>query len=77
MRLSRDLLVVVGLFAVLFGLTVFTAARRAEVESRQETFIPYSTYSARGNGTLGLQRWLEEIGYRTARIEGSTARVQK
>ncbi|MBI5878022.1 MAG: DUF4350 domain-containing protein [Chloroflexi bacterium] len=75
MRLSRDLLVVGALFALLIGFTLFSAMRRAELESQQSTFIPYSTHSAQPSGTLALQSWLDAIGYRTARIENETFKV--
>src|SRR5438105_14157750 len=72
MRFSRDLLIVIVLFAVLAVFTVVPAMRRAEIEEAQETFIPYSTHSAQPNGTLALMLWLEQIGYRTQRIENDT-----
>jgi hypothetical protein len=75
MRPSRDLLVVVTLFLLLIGFTVAGALRGAELSSQEETFIPYSTHSAQPNGALALQKWLEAIGYQTARIENETFRV--
>lgn len=75
MRPSRDLLIVATLFLLLIGFTVAGALRGAELSSQQETFIPYSTHSAQPNGTLALQKWLEAIGYQTARIENETFRV--
>lgn len=75
MRLSRDLLVVGALFALLIGFTLFSAMRRAELESQQSTYIPYSSHSAQPNGTLALQSWLDAIGYQTARIENETFKV--
>lgn len=75
MRPSRDLLIVATLFLLLIGFTVAGALRGAELSSQQETFIPYSTHSAQPNGTLALQKWLEAIGYQTARIENETFSV--
>src|SRR5438105_10097988 len=72
MRFSRDLLIVIVLFAVLAVFTVVPAMRRAEIEEAQQTFIPYSTHSAQPNGTLALMLWLEQMGYRTQRIENDT-----
>ncbi len=69
MRLSRDLIIVISLFLVLIGFTVFNVARRSEIEEAQDTFVPYSTHSARTNGTLALQLWLQAMGYGTRRIE--------
>ncbi len=72
MRLSRDVILVLALFVLLAVFTIIPAMRRADMEQAQETFVPYSTHSARPNGTLALQTWLEQIGYRTQRIEGDT-----
>src|SRR5437016_4276718 len=72
MRLSRDLLIVLALFVVLALFTVVPAMRRAEIEEAQQTFTPYSTHSAEPDGTLALMLWLEQIGYRTQRIENDT-----
>jgi uncharacterized protein DUF4350 len=71
MRISRDLIVVVLLFAVLIGFTVYSAVRRAEQEQETGALAPYSTRSALPNGTLALQKWLEAIGYQGRRIEGN------
>ncbi len=72
MRISRDLLVVVALFAALALFTIVPAMRRAEIEQAQTTFVPYSSHSAQPNGTLALQMWLDQIGFHTQRIENDT-----
>lgn len=75
MRPFRDLLIVIVLFALLIAFTAISAARRAEIEQQQETFIAYSTHSARSSGTLALRLWLEALGYRTQRLENEAFRV--
>ena len=69
MRISRDLVVVLALFALLIAFTAYGAQRRAELEAQQETFIPYSTRSAAPEGTLALQSWLTSLGYDSRRLE--------
>ena len=69
MRISRDLVVVLALFAVLIVFTAYGAQRRAELEAQQETFLPYSTRSAAPEGTLALQTWLNSLGYDSRRLE--------
>ncbi|MCL4394216.1 MAG: DUF4350 domain-containing protein, partial [Chloroflexi bacterium] len=69
MRFSRDLVVVVVLFAALMGLTVLGALFE---QSGPPTWIPYSTHTTEPQGAQALQRWLEALGYDTFRIEGST-----
>ena len=46
MRPSRDLLLVLILFTVLIGVTVWGALRQREIEEAQETFTAYSTHTA-------------------------------
>src|SRR5712692_2011516 len=72
MRFSRDLIIVIILFALLIAFTAIGAARRAEIEQQQETDIAFSTHSALPSGTLALQMWLDAIGYHTQRIENDT-----
>jgi hypothetical protein len=75
MRPSRDLLIVLALFAVLIGLTVWSALRRNELEESQNTYTAYSTHSALRSGTLAMHHWLESLGYRAQRIENDTFQV--
>lgn len=71
MRLSRDLIVVVILFVILIGLTVFAASiKRTDPDAASR--LAYSTHNVEANGAQALQRWLEDLGYRTHRIEGDT-----
>ena len=71
MRLSRDLIVVVILFVILIGLTVFAASiKRTDPDAASR--IAYSTHNVEANGAQALQRWLEDLGYRTHRIEGNS-----
>lgn len=71
MRLSRDLIVVVILFVILIGLTVFAASIK-KPDSDAASRLAYSTHNVEANGTQALQRWLEALGYRTHRIEGNS-----
>lgn len=65
MKRWRDLLLIVVLFAILIGFTVFGPGRnQAEAEGR-----PGSAHSAADTGALGLQRWLGELGYRARNFE--------
>jgi hypothetical protein len=75
MRISRDLIVVVFLFAVLSAVTAFSVQRRAELEAQQETYIPYSTHSAGADGTLALQAWLSVMGFDSRRLENEPFEV--
>jgi len=65
MKRWRDLLLIVALFAILIGFTVFGPGRnQAEAEGR-----PGSAHSAADTGALALQRWLGELGYRARNFE--------
>ena len=68
-RITRELLFFVLLLVVLAGMTAFIAIRQAQAEAQQQNFTPYSSHSARPNGTLALHEWLNAIGYRAQRIE--------
>lgn len=71
MRLSRDLSLSVVLFAALISLAVFLGTRNTRPQSPAR--LPdYSTHSAEDSGTAALLLWLEAMGYRTQRIEGSS-----
>lgn len=76
MRLSRDLLFFLLLFALLIGLAVISAVQRAQSDRQsQQNLIPYSTHSSESNGMLALQSWLDAAGFRTVRIENQAFRV--
>lgn len=65
MKRWRDLVLIVALFALLIGFTVFGPGRnRAEAQGQ-----PGSARSAADDGALALQRWLEQLGYRTRNLE--------
>jgi hypothetical protein len=70
-RLTPDLIVVLLLFAALVAFSAFTSARQAE----EETAPPYSTHSVAGSGTRALYLWLDELGYRPARVENGPFRL--
>ena len=74
MRFSRDLVFVVALFVALMVLTVLGALFE---QSQPPSFVPYSTHTTEPQGAQALQRWLEALGYETARIEGSTFEIPR
>lgn len=65
MRRWRDLLIVIGLFAILIAFTIYGPGRNEPEEQGR----PGSTHSADTSGALGLQRWLESIGYQPRNLE--------
>ena len=69
MRVSRDLILLLLVFAVLIGLTSYGAYSRARQEQESQLAIPYSTHSSDPTGALALKMWLEAEGFRTERIE--------
>ena len=69
MKPSRDLVLVLLLFAVLIGFTAFLGAR--QLQDTEQKGTPYSSYAAQDDGTLGLHNWLESLGYRVHREESS------
>ena len=71
MRLSRDLIVVVFLFAVLTVLAGLAASMRYTPEDPY-SFVSYSTHNVQPSGTQALQRWLQALGRQTVRIETAT-----
>lgn len=71
-RFSKDLVLVLVLFAALVIMTAFAAYQRAQAEQGQQTFLPYSTHSARPNGTLALKLWLDALGYQTRQLESQS-----
>lgn len=74
-RLSRDLVLVLVLFAALVVMTAFAAYQRARTEQARESYIPYSTHSARPIGALALKLWLDAVGYKTAQVESQSFRI--
>ena len=67
MKRWRDLGLIVVLFAILIGFTIFGPGRnQAETEGR-----PGSAHSAGESGALALQRWLGELGYQARNLEYS------
>src|SRR5512135_2011125 len=71
---ARDLLVLVGLFALLIGFAVFAFSRQAEAD-RTSRAPAYSTHSSEPAGTRALALWLDALGYRTSNLEYSTFSV--
>ncbi len=74
MRVSRDLIVLLLLFAVIAGLTAVLGIKQNET-ARQQDQEPYSSYSAQGDGALALETWLGVLGYHPQRLEGDTFAV--
>ncbi len=72
MRISRDLALLVLLFAILAGLTAVLGVRQAEAEQAKKAYLPMSSLSVLPGGSLGLYKWLETLGYRPGRIEGDS-----
>lgn len=71
MKRWRDLLLILGLFGALIVFTVYGPGRNEpEQEGR-----PGSAHSASPDGALGLQRWLQAIGYDARNLEYSEWRI--
>lgn len=68
-RLTRDSVLLVLLLVLIGGFSVFVAWRNNQIEEGRQVFTPFSTHSSNERGALGLYQWLEQIGYRTTRIE--------
>lgn len=68
MRLSRDALPLILLFAILALVAGYGASRQAESE---QIYPPGSIWSTRPNGGRALYLWLREMGYQTNVIEGA------
>lgn len=75
MRLSRDLLFVLLVFAVLIALTAYGAYLQVQKEQEQGQAIPYSTHSAAANGALALKMWMEDLGFQSRRLENQEFRL--
>jgi hypothetical protein len=65
MKRWRDLLLIVVLFGILIAFTIYGPGSNQPDEWGQ----PGSTYSSGDEGALGLQRWLQELGYNAQRFE--------
>lgn len=65
MKRWRDLLLIVVLFGILIAFTIYGPGSNQTGEFGQ----PGSTYSSGDEGALGLQRWLQELGYNAQRFE--------
>jgi hypothetical protein len=64
MKRWRELLIIAALFATLIVFTVYTSRDRVDQQGPLG-----SVHSAADDGTLGLQRWLQTLGYTTDVIE--------
>jgi hypothetical protein len=67
----RDLLLVVVLFAVLIGFTVYGANR----SQRDDSAPPGSVHSASDLGAYGLRSWLQSLGYNARPFQNTTWRL--
>lgn len=65
MKRWRDLLLVIVLFALLIGFTVY-GARRTAVDN---TAPAGSVYSSSASGTFALRSWLADLGYRASPLQ--------
>lgn len=75
--ISRDTWLLVALFLALAGFTGFVTVRQQELKSQQEIFIPYSSHSAQGSGTLALFEWLRRLGFPVQRIENTAFQIRE
>lgn len=71
----RDVLVLVGILVVLAGFTAFLAIRQKQIQDQDQTIIPYSSHSARPDGTLAMYEWLSRLGYHVERIENTAFQI--
>jgi len=67
----RDAWFLILLLVILAVFSAFVAARQQQLSDEQELFVPNSSHSARGSGTLALYNWLGGLGYNVQRIENS------
>ncbi len=70
MRISRDVVLVLVLLAVVVALTAVLGARQAEADQSKTNYTYLSSHSATPTGALGLYNWLDALGYRMERLEG-------
>lgn len=71
MKRWRDLLLIIGLFGVLIAFTVYGPGSN-QPETQGE---PGSANSAGEDGALGLQRWLQALGYNTINFQYTDWRI--
>ena len=71
MKRWRDLLLILALFGVLIGFTLYGPGRNQPEAEGQ----PGSAHSASDDGTLGLQRWLQTLGYTATNFEYRAWRI--
>lgn len=65
MKRWRDLLLIVALFGILIGFTIYgPGSNQADAPDQAG-----STHSAGEQGALGLQRWLQSLGYNATNLE--------
>ena len=74
-RVSRDVILLTLLFAVLAGFTAFVAVRQQQVEEAQQNYPPYSSHSANRVGVLALYEWLNRLGYDAERVENEAFQI--
>src|SRR5581483_4542711 len=74
-RVSRDVILLTLLFAVLAGFTAFVAVRQQQVEEAQQNSPPYSSHSANRVGVFVLYEWLNRLGYDAERVENEAFQI--
>jgi hypothetical protein len=67
----RDLLLIVVLFGILIGFTLYGPGSN-QLDNQGQTG---STHTTGDEGALGLQRWLQELGYTAANLEYTEWRI--
>lgn len=65
MKRWRDLLLIVALFGILIGFTIYGPGSN-QTDAQDQAG---STHSAGEQGALGLQRWLQSLGYNATNLE--------
>lgn len=71
MKRWRDLLLIVALFGLLIGFTIYGPGSN-QANSQDQAG---STHSAGDQGALGLQRWLQSLGYNASNLEYTEWRI--
>jgi hypothetical protein len=71
MKRWRDLLLIIVLFGILIAFTIYGPGSN-QADSEDQTG---STHSAGEQGALGLQRWLQELGYNAGNLEYTEWRI--
>jgi len=62
----RDLLILIGLTALLIGFTAFSVVQQ---QRAIDSNVSFASYSAAPTGAQGLYDWLNALGYRTERLD--------